>query len=87
MTREDVREYLLERLTTIVHDAKIDYVKWDMNRSVCDVYAMWQHRAETESCITAMCSVFTICWKNSLPHARICCSRAAAEEAEDMMPA
>lgn len=39
MTREDVREYLLERLTTIVHDAKIDYVKWDMNRSVCDVYS------------------------------------------------
>ena len=38
-TREDVREYLLERLTTIVHDAKIDYVKWDMNRSVCDVYS------------------------------------------------
>ena len=39
MPREDVREYLLERLTTIVHDAKIDYVKWDMNRSVCDVYS------------------------------------------------
>ena len=34
MTREDVREYLLERLTTIVHDAKIDYVKWDMNRNI-----------------------------------------------------
>ena len=39
MTREDVREYLLERLTTIVHDAKIDYVKWDMNRSLADIYA------------------------------------------------
>ena len=39
MTRDDVREYLLERLTTIVHDAEIDYVKWDMNRSVCDVYS------------------------------------------------
>ena len=39
MTREDVREYLLERLTTIVHDAKIDYVKWDMNRSVDNVFS------------------------------------------------
>ena len=39
MTRDDVREYLLERLTTIVHDAEIDYVKWDMNRSICDIYS------------------------------------------------
>ncbi len=39
MSREDVREYLLERLTDILSNAPIDYVKWDMNRSLCDIYS------------------------------------------------
>ncbi|MCI8922586.1 MAG: alpha-galactosidase [Lachnospiraceae bacterium] len=39
MSREDVREYLLERLTDILANAPIDYVKWDMNRSLCDIYS------------------------------------------------
>ena len=79
MTREDVREYLLERLTTIVHDAKIDYVKWDMNRSVCDVYSHVAAQSRNGELYHRYVLV-------SLPHARICCSRAAAEEADDMMP-
>lgn len=39
MSREDVREYLLERMTTIVREASIDYVKWDMNRSLADGFS------------------------------------------------
>ena len=38
MSREDVRTYLLERLTDILSNAPIAYVKWDMNRSICDVF-------------------------------------------------
>ena len=38
MSREDVRDYLLERLTEILESAEIEYVKWDMNRSICDVF-------------------------------------------------
>lgn len=38
MSREEVREYLYERISSILEEAKIDYVKWDMNRSVCDVF-------------------------------------------------
>lgn len=39
MTREDVRNYLFEQISTILSGAEISYVKWDMNRSVCDVYS------------------------------------------------
>lgn len=39
MTRKDVRDYLFERLKDIIENAPITYVKWDMNRSICDVYS------------------------------------------------
>lgn len=39
MSRDDVREYLFERLADILGHAPIDYVKWDMNRSLCDIYS------------------------------------------------
>ena len=38
MSRSEVREYLYERISSILNEAKIDYVKWDMNRSVCDLF-------------------------------------------------
>ena len=40
MSREDVREYLFERLSAILSGARIEYVKWDFNRSLCE---MWSH--------------------------------------------
>lgn len=39
MGREDVREYLYERMTAILDSANIEYVKWDMNRHISDVYS------------------------------------------------
>ena len=39
LSRQDVRDYLLERMTDILSHAGIDYVKWDMNRSICDIYS------------------------------------------------
>lgn len=39
MSRQDVRDYLLERLTDILSNAPIDYVKWDVNRNLCDIYS------------------------------------------------
>ena len=39
MSRTDVREYLFDRLKDILSNAPIAYVKWDMNRSICDVYS------------------------------------------------
>ena len=39
MSRSDVRDYLLERMTDILSNAPIAYVKWDLNRSICDMYS------------------------------------------------
>lgn len=36
--RECVREYLYEAICRILDTGDISYVKWDMNRSICDVY-------------------------------------------------
>lgn len=37
MSREDVRDYLFERMTDILDSANIEYVKWDMNRQLSDL--------------------------------------------------
>ncbi|MBO5461664.1 MAG: alpha-galactosidase [Ruminococcus sp.] len=39
MSREDVREYLYERMCSIFDSANIEYVKWDVNRSLSDVWS------------------------------------------------
>lgn len=38
MSRRDVRDYLFERLCAILDDARIEYMKWDFNRNICDLY-------------------------------------------------
>lgn len=37
--REDVREYLYEKLSKILRESKISYVKWDMNRPMTEVWS------------------------------------------------
>ncbi len=39
MSRKDVRDYIKERLFSILDSANIQYVKWDMNRSVAAAYS------------------------------------------------
>lgn len=39
LTREDVREYLIEEMSRVFTTANISYVKWDMNRIFSDVYS------------------------------------------------
>lgn len=38
MSREEVRVYLKERIFTLLDSADIQYIKWDMNRSIAAVY-------------------------------------------------
>ena len=38
-SREDVQEYIIERLSAILDSAPISYVKWDFNRSICDKFS------------------------------------------------
>ena len=39
MTRKDVRDYLFKVISDVLRSADISYVKWDMNRSICDWYS------------------------------------------------
>ena len=39
ISRREVQDYLLERLCAVLDQASISYVKWDMNRSICDKYS------------------------------------------------
>ncbi|GBG95605.1 alpha-galactosidase [Ligilactobacillus salitolerans] len=36
--RQEVRDYLLERMSYIIEHAGLDYIKWDMNRNMTEVY-------------------------------------------------
>ncbi len=40
-SREDVREYIYNQICDILDSAKIDYFKWDFNRSICDIYSAY----------------------------------------------
>ena len=37
--RDEVVDYLVERLSTLLRENHIEYVKWDMNRNMSDVYS------------------------------------------------
>lgn len=39
MGREDVRDYLFERISEILHATSCKYVKWDMNRHLANVWS------------------------------------------------
>ncbi len=39
-TNSEVRDYLFDTLSTIWKVAKVDYVKWDMNRTFSDMYSL-----------------------------------------------
>ncbi len=39
MTRADVRDYLFDTLSALLREHDISYVKWDMNRSLSDVFS------------------------------------------------
>lgn len=39
MGLSDVQEYLFEAISDIIRNAKLDYIKWDMNRSITNVYS------------------------------------------------
>lgn len=38
-SREDVREYILQHVCQVLDSARIEYLKWDLNRSLSDLYS------------------------------------------------
>ncbi len=39
LSRADVCDYLIDSINTLLNSAKIEYIKWDMNRSISDVWS------------------------------------------------
>lgn len=39
LTREDVRDYLINTMTDVFKQGNIEYIKWDMNRQLSDVFS------------------------------------------------
>lgn len=39
LSREDVRDYLVERVGSLIDEAGVTYVKWDANRSLSDLWS------------------------------------------------
>lgn len=39
-SREEVREHVFRQICNVLDQGKIEYVKWDMNRSLADIYSM-----------------------------------------------
>lgn len=48
LTREEVRDYLFESLSTLWQIAKVDYVKWDLNRPLSDAYSQSEQFRQNE---------------------------------------
>lgn len=40
ITRKEVRDYIMDSLFTVFDSCNIEYIKWDMNRSLSNVYSM-----------------------------------------------
>ena len=38
-TRRDVRAYIEEAMSKVLDSANIEYIKWDMNRSMCNIFS------------------------------------------------
>ena len=39
LTRQDVRDYIVESVSAVLDSAQIEYVKWDYNRHISDMYS------------------------------------------------
>ena len=46
MSREEVQDYLYERMSSIIGEAGIDYVKWDMNRTISECFSQGRDASE-----------------------------------------
>ncbi len=39
MSRQDVVDFLYEAISRLIREGKLDYIKWDFNRCMCDIYS------------------------------------------------
>lgn len=41
ISRPEIRDYVYDCISKVLHSANIEYVKWDMNRQLCDMGSIW----------------------------------------------
>ncbi|AKP67123.1 alpha-galactosidase [Companilactobacillus ginsenosidimutans] len=46
MTQDKVVDYLFEKMNAIIDDTKLDYIKWDMNRNITDMFSLNLNKAQ-----------------------------------------
>ncbi len=40
ITQKEARDYVMDSIFKVLDSSNVDYIKWDMNRSLCNVYSM-----------------------------------------------
>ena len=43
LTRQDVRDYIVENVSKLIDDNHVDYIKWDMNRHHCGISGAYDY--------------------------------------------
>ena len=56
-SRKEVRDCVFDQICAVLDQGKVDYVKWDMNRSMADVYA---GNLSYDMCLVSMIS-WSVC--------------------------
>ena len=64
LSREDVQDYMIGRMTAIFEETPITYVKWDFNRSICDKFSAALNAQSQGDSHTDMCWDYIGCWRH-----------------------
>ena len=56
LTRAEVRQYIMDNLRATLNSAPISYVKWDMNRSLTDVWSAAPSRPAPGRGVPPLCA-------------------------------
>ena len=38
-SRKEIRDHVFDQICSVLDQGKVDYIKWDMNRSISDIYS------------------------------------------------
>jgi alpha-galactosidase len=70
LTCEEVRDYIVNSVSKILQENEIDYVKWDMNRSLTENYSAWLGQNSKEFAHRYVLGLYDICERivNGFPH-------------------
>lgn len=86
LSRPEVVDYLAEAIGKLLREHHIEYIKWDMNRSMSDVYSRtFPAEQQGEIMHRYMLGVYALA-ERLTQASRRCCSRAVQAAADALMP-